>query len=343
MDYLFTEINAEAPERVQLMRTIKAEHGVYGSISLNEKNLKKFKENFDKKTRRVEIAVDYAHMAHLEAAGWIREVELANDGKELWITVDWTDEAKKKIQDKQYRYLSADFSMKHIDEETGDVVGEILYGAGLTNRPFIRGMNPILSELDNIELSEEQINRICDIIKGKSKTILKDEIDMKLSDILEALAGLSDADKIKLSQALNISPDNGVDSKQLSELQNQVKVLSDENKKLSEDKVTLEKNRQFDVMLSEGKAVEAQRDAFLSGDIEKFAQLSEDVNLEEEGADDTEGDEDGDEPKTSAEASAKLTELAEAKEKEQGIPYRQALSETVRENKKLYELSESGK
>ena len=77
-DFIFAEINAAAPDKVQLMRTIKAEHGFYGSINLESDDLRKFKENFDNKVLRIDIAVDYSHMAYLEAAGWITDVELQN-------------------------------------------------------------------------------------------------------------------------------------------------------------------------------------------------------------------------------------------------------------------------
>jgi hypothetical protein len=338
-EYIFAEIDNKAPEWVQLMRTIKAEHGVYGAVKLDTKDLQAFKKNFDEKKRRVELAVDYSHMAHLEAAGWITNIELREQDTELWIQVDWTDEAKKKIQDKQYRYLSADFSMKYIDEETNEVIGQMLHGAGLTNRPFIRGMNPILSEINDVELSNEQICKIRGIIHGKDEQPNEKDIVMNFKELLEAVKNLSNEEKTQLSEAIGVAPKSNDESdKQLSEANQKVKDLEEEKKKLSEEKEKLEQERKFDALLSEGKVVEAQREPFLANDMEKFASLKEDVNLSEAGSEGGEGAED--EPKTPEDAANKLSEIADALVEKEGLEFSDAMSRAIHENEKLYELSQ---
>lgn len=338
--HIFAEISNDAPDRIQLMRTIKAEHGFYGTIELKPEDLRKFKDNFDLNKRRTDLAVDYSHMSHLEAAGWIKNVELENNDNELWIEVEWTPQAKAKILDKEYRYISADFSMKYVDDETGEMLGQVLHGAGLTNRPFIRGMKAILSELDSVELSEDQISKIRDIALGNKSTTLNEDYKMTLKELKAAIKELSTEDREQLMKDLGVktSEPSKADDKQLSEAVDRAEKLAKENKELAEKIALSEKERKFDVMLSEGKAVEAQREAYLAGDMDKFVSLSQELNTEEKG---TAAEDNGkDEPKTAEQAAAKLTEIAEKIEKEQGLTFDEALSQAVRENEKLYELSE---
>lgn len=342
MQYCFAEIDNKAPEFVQLMRTIKAEHGFYGSVVVSKDDLRKFKENFDTKKRRTEIAVDYSHMAHLEAAGWIKSIELREDDSELWIQVEWTKEAAQKIEDKQYRYLSADFSMKYIDEETGEVIGQVLHGAGLTNRPFIRGMKAILSETNGLELSEEQISKIRDIMHGKDLQFKEKDMKMDFKEMLKAAKGLNEHEKKELLDALGMKPETEVKASELtvklSEVETENAKLKAENAKLAEDKAKADKEAKFNVMLAEGKVVEAQREPYLLGDLDKFASLKADVNLSAIGSEAPEGKEG--EPKTASEAAQKLSEMANKLATEKGIEFSDAMSEVIHANEKLYELSE---
>jgi hypothetical protein len=69
----------------------------------------------------------------------------APDG--LWIAVEWTKDAAAKIKSKAYRYFSPEFvdSWKH--PKTGEVFKDVLFGGGLTNRPFLKDILPVnLSE-----------------------------------------------------------------------------------------------------------------------------------------------------------------------------------------------------
>ena len=76
------------------------------------------------------------------------DIYLSENGEELWATVDWTEGGEKSVRRKEYRYLSADFQFNYTDNETLQEYGPTLFGAGLTNRPVVKGMAPtILSEI----------------------------------------------------------------------------------------------------------------------------------------------------------------------------------------------------
>ena len=59
---------------VQILRVTKFKHPVHGDIDITADTLKQFKENFDNRVRRQDIAIDYSHENEKIAAGWLKEV-----------------------------------------------------------------------------------------------------------------------------------------------------------------------------------------------------------------------------------------------------------------------------
>ena len=66
-------------------------------------------------------------------------------------------------------------------------------------------------------------------------------------------------------------------------LQEENKKLSEENKKLNKDIKLAEKEKAFDALLTDGKVVPAQKEAYLADDFTKYAENAGKVNLEEKG------------------------------------------------------------
>jgi phage I-like protein len=92
-----------------------------------------------------DLVVDYHHasiVAPLDgvrapAAGWIRDMELRNDGAELWGRALWTAEAANAIAHRQYRYLSPVLRFSAPDRVTGQPVPLQVHSVALTNTPFL--------------------------------------------------------------------------------------------------------------------------------------------------------------------------------------------------------------
>lgn len=248
-----SEVTAESPTpqvptRVQILKV--------GTFFLNDSGKKveitrdmllKFKENYDKRVRGIDLAIDMGHETDREAAGWFKELQLSEDGTELWSEVKWTPLGQRKVQDAEYRYLSADINLNFKSNEDQKVHGPTLMGAGLTNRPFIKNMEPVT------QLSE------------KENTM--DPKDQQIADLQKTVTELQ-------AQIAALKPVEV----QLSEAKNEVI-------KLKEEKATSEKEAKFSVMLSEGKAVAAQKEAFMAGDMMKFAELAQPVNTKAQGND----------------------------------------------------------
>lgn len=265
------------PEWVQVIRTGKYRHPEYGVFLILEETLLSFKKNFDDNVLGIDINLDYAHNSHLEAAAWIRELEIREAGPnaQLWARVEWTPIGEQKVASKEFRYLSADFEYNYQDNESGKKFGPVLKGAGLTNRPFVKRMSPTV-ELSEFKEGENEMNEL-----EQAKTQI-----LKLSQDLEA----AQADKKKLEDGLaGKSPEELVARIQelealVAELKGQVELKDKEVACSAEQKALAEKKGKFDVLLSTGKAVEAQREAFMAGDMAKFAELAAPLNLEGQGS-----------------------------------------------------------
>ena len=320
---------------VQLMRTGKFMHPFMDDFEITEDMFKSFKKNFDRQVKKVDLAVDFSHNSHLEAAGWITGVDLRENDTELWLTVQWTEAARHKIKDREFRYMSADFNLKFVDNETGKDFGPTLNGAGLTNRPFIKDMQAVLSDLD---VNDKKRQAIEEILNEKPE----EETEMSKMTPEESkayIATLSDKEKkeMGLIEEVTLSDD---ESKAKAEK------LAKENKELSEKLATEKKDREFSTMLSDGKACEAQRDAFMKDNVAEFEEKAVKLNDETKGngGEPEKNDKNEDRgSKTYDEAQDKIVELCDARMKEDktlnvGDVHKQILSE----NPELEKLMEAG-
>lgn len=81
------------------------------------------------------------------AQGWIVDLSIRADGN-LWALVEWGDLARSYIREGKYRFISPAFHLKMKDRETGREIGPYLSSAGLTNQPFLDGMQPLAARRD---------------------------------------------------------------------------------------------------------------------------------------------------------------------------------------------------
>lgn len=133
----------------ELLRVGETSHPSFGKTKITEAELDQAVANFHTLSEKgMEFPVDWDHSfaegGDSRAAGWIKE--LVRKGKSLYARVKWAAKAAEQIRDEEYRFISAEFSENWKDEfEKGH--GFTVLAAGLTNRPFLRGMTPVaLSE-----------------------------------------------------------------------------------------------------------------------------------------------------------------------------------------------------
>lgn len=312
-----TPVHDKAPI-VQILRTTKFTHPTYGAIEITPAMLKQFKENFDKKVRRQDIAIDYFHDNEGVAAGWIKELFFSDDENELWARVDWTKNALQKLNEKELRYFSPEFAFKWTDPETGVSYSNVLFGGGLTNRPQVKDMAPItLKEIKGDKKMDEKVKELeAQIVK------LQEDAALEGKKMQDDVAGKA-AKIAELEKAIEAM------KAELERLKGENAGMLEEKNLLVAEKEKMLKETEFNTMLSEGKVCEAQREAFLKGDFAEFAKNAKAVNLSDKGNNSVENE------NKITDAAAEVLKLAEVKVKEEKIDLGTAVSKVLRENEEL--------
>lgn len=292
----------KVPNEVQVLRVGKFNHPSYGAFEITRQVLAEMKANFEARARGVDICFDYFHKSDEEAAGWPGGLELREDGTELWaVNVDWTPKAAQKLAEREIRYFSPDFSFQWKDPETGVVHRNVLFGGGLTNRPFVKEMAAIVAH--------EKGETMTELEKAQAALKAEQEKNVKLSEQVAKLEGevkaAAPGDEVAALKAEieKLKAENAT-------LKGDAEKMASEKKAAEEQKVLAEKKGEFQKLLSEGKAVAAQEKAFLDGNMAEFIKLAEPVNLDGKGS--SKG---GDDKNAGADDEDKILTLAEEKRK----------------------------
>ncbi len=104
----------------------------YGRVSITDAKIKQMAENFGK-CPAYEVPVKIGHSDGAKSPGKVIGVQAKDNGLEITMLVD--NDTAKAINDKQYRYMSAEFDEDYHDKKTGEKVGAVLLGAALINQP----------------------------------------------------------------------------------------------------------------------------------------------------------------------------------------------------------------
>lgn len=126
---------------IQILKTGEFQHPKDGTIRITRETLHRMKENFDAKVRGTDLAVDISHNPDAGAVGWFKELRL--EGDKLMALVAWTDEGAELVRSGKYRYFSPEFAFGWTHPEKGTKFRDVLFGGALTNRPFLKDMQPV--------------------------------------------------------------------------------------------------------------------------------------------------------------------------------------------------------
>lgn len=161
--YNFAEIDVDDNTWVQAMPLGKTyKHPIYGQLTFDHERLQRYADNFAAGVRGQDLDINFDHGTDpargKEAAGWIRDVAVRDSG--LFLLVDWTPDALQGLKDKKWRYFSPEFVKMWEHPESGVKFNDVLFGGALTNRPFLKGMEPVnLSEL-SIEEDDKDVKEL---------------------------------------------------------------------------------------------------------------------------------------------------------------------------------------
>lgn len=253
------EINLkkEGLSEVQLLVEGKFAHPEYGEILLTSKTLEKICENFKNRVRGIDIALDYTHDnegGEKRAAGWIKSLEIrsTDKGQGLFASVEFTPKGRELVQQKEFKYASADFVIDYMDQ-TGKHFPYVLRGGTLTNRPFIKEMHPI--QLSEYNQAKEEI-----------KNMNKEALIAALKDAgVDVVALQSSATEAVALKAENQELQNRI--KELAALpatkDTEIKALKDQLEETNQKLITKDLERVFNSLVAAGKVVPAQKETLL--------------------------------------------------------------------------------
>lgn len=310
---------------VQVLRATRFTHPQYGEILITPEILLQMKENFEANVRRVNLAIDYGHNNGEEAAGWIKELFLAENNTELWARVDWTKNALQKLNEREYRYFSPEFAFEWTDAEKNISYKNVLFGGGLTNRPQVKDMSPIVLKEIKGETMEAKVKELEAQIVKLNEQVQKYQGDMAAMQanqqaMPEGSQAEADAEKKQIEELMA----------KIADMQKQIDALSANNAGMLAEKQKMMKETEFSVLLSEGKACVAQKESYVAGDLLKFISLAQPINLAERGA--TSSTAAG----KSGDAQDQVLKLAEEKQKaDSKLTISSAIRLVLQENKDL--------
>jgi len=179
--YQFKENKNNYTGNVQIMRTGEWEHEEYGHFEITEGTMETLIKNFNENVRGIEIPITIGHPTdgnpEPPAVGWFKKLS-RKDG-ELWGKIEWTKPGWEKLQEKEYKYFSPEFYFNYKDPESQEEFGVTLVGGAMTNKPFLKGMTPvIMSEKLSVNLvsptpQEPHIGKSLEIKKIKREEVKK--------------------------------------------------------------------------------------------------------------------------------------------------------------------------
>lgn len=184
-----------------------------GDFKVDDESLADMRKQF--KDRGIDLVIDYEHQTlkdvQAPAGGWIKDI--FRDGGAIAAKVEWTPQARKYLENKEYRYLSPVVIVRQSDDKA---VG--LHSVALTNAPAIDGMYPIVNSLnlENYETEETGGSENMDIVKqiaallGLDENTPPEEVLQKLTDALKqaqadkaaATAAEANADKVVANKTI---------------------------------------------------------------------------------------------------------------------------------------------
>mgnify|MGYP002855418139 CR=1 FL=1 len=176
----------------------------YGELEISEAKIKQMAENFGKYPS-YEVPVKIGHSDGAKSPGKVIAATAKPEGLEITMLVD--TETAEAINNKQYRYMSAEFDDDYYDKTTGQKAGAVLLGAALVNQPGHPYVAP-LKLVDDIPNEEGRNN--------KDMTELE-ELQLKYSDL-----------KVQLQ---NAQDDAEATAKKLSDLEASNKALIEERER----------------------------------------------------------------------------------------------------------------
>jgi len=236
-------------------------------VEITTATLESLKKNFEANVRGQDISIDYTHdndSGEKPAGAWIKSLEIKGDN--LFAMVELTPVAQEMIKNKEYKYLSVEIDPLYSDND-GKMHSNVLLGGTFTNRPAVKGLDPIkLSENNNqniieMKLSSEEINSI-EAVKAAG-------IDIK--DFHKSFSEIKAENQVLVSAKAELEKTNIALESRIGESETKANEAIAALAKIESERVAAEKISAVDALVEKGIIANSQKEKVLT----KFSSKSE--------------------------------------------------------------------
>jgi len=250
---------AEVPEWIHVLPIGSYKHPK-GLLRITESEAQKVVQNFKDDPR--DLVLDYEHQSlntiangqPAPAAGWIKELELREDG--VWAKVEWTERAKEHIKNKEYKYVSPVYVPDYKDPKTGESVGPKLVSVALTNTPFLPDLKPIVNKFQTQEVY--QMEKLISLAE-KLDIELTDELRENADKLEEAIT--AKIDELKATAIDKETEEPSEETKDFDSTTHQVDSTTYQEPTEQKNEVAMKAIAELQKELAEAKKQLAMRDA----------------------------------------------------------------------------------
>jgi len=236
-------------------------------VEITTATLESLKKNFEANVRGQDISIDYTHDndgGEKPAGAWIKSLEI--EGDNLFAMVELTPIAQEMIKNKEYKYLSVEIDPLYCDND-GKMHSNVLLGGTFTNRPAVKGLDPIkLSENNNqneieMKLSQEEINSI-EAVKA---------FNIEIKDFHKCFAEIKSENEILVAAKAELEQGKIALEAKITESETKAKEAITALAKIEADKIIAEKIAIVEVLVEKGIIANSQKEKVLT----KFSSKSE--------------------------------------------------------------------
>lgn len=259
----------EADKELKTVHLLKVCSLKERGVEITSEMLQDIVANYDKGVRGQDISIEYNTHDNDDgqnpAAAWFKKLSLSEDKKSLLGQVEYTPTAKQMIEDKEYKYLSVEIEPLYEDEK-GKLHNNVLLGATFTNRPAVKGLNPLkLSEnINNNQKIDMEFNKL----ELTSIENVKSKLSMKVEDIYDSLVAIAEKN-------VKIEAKNTDLAKASSKFETDLKAAKKELLDKHQEQVNAEKLLKVEALIEGGFILNSHKERVLEkfstkADIEDF-------------------------------------------------------------------------
>jgi phage I-like protein len=178
---------SKLPEWIRVLPLGKVELADHREpFTVDEASLKSMVAAF--RSRGIDLVIDYEHQSlngeRAPAAGWIKDLEARGDG--LWAQVDWTQQAREYLAQREYRYFSP---VLRLDPETRRPMA--LMHVGLTNVPAINHLPPLVARWGGEAKAPGELQKEELVLRAPAIEMKYAKEKAKMVEKLKSLMGLN--------------------------------------------------------------------------------------------------------------------------------------------------------